>query len=65
VPPALLVRFLKEHRSQWADPGFDAYSAASLRTSPYAVPGLKGGFIGSPATIPLAETIDHEEVINF
>jgi homeobox-leucine zipper protein len=66
VPPALLVRFLREHRSQWSDPGVDAYSAASLRTSPYAIPGLRGaGFIGSQAIVPLAETIDHEEVINL
>lgn len=66
MPPALLVQFLREHRSQWADPGVDAYSAASLRTSPYAVPGLRGGgFIGSPVTVTLAETIDHEEVVNL
>ncbi|KAL0352790.1 UNVERIFIED_CONTAM: Homeobox-leucine zipper protein HOX32 [Sesamum angustifolium] len=31
VPPALLVRFLREHRSEWADYGVDVYSAASLK----------------------------------
>ncbi|GJN35492.1 hypothetical protein PR202_gb24275 [Eleusine coracana subsp. coracana] len=66
VPPALLVRFLREHRSQWADSGVDAYSAASLRTSPYAVPGLRGGgFIGSQDILPLAETIDHQESLEI
>uniref|UniRef100_A0ACD5ZY60 Uncharacterized protein n=1 Tax=Avena sativa TaxID=4498 RepID=A0ACD5ZY60_AVESA len=64
VPPALLVRFLREHRSEWADPGVDAYSAASLRASPYAVPGLRaGGFMGSPVILPLAHTLEHEEFL--
>ncbi|KAL2453375.1 Homeobox-leucine zipper protein ATHB-14 [Abeliophyllum distichum] len=36
VPPALLIRFLREHRSEWADYGVDAYCAASLKASPYA-----------------------------
>ncbi|GJM95154.1 hypothetical protein PR202_ga11862 [Eleusine coracana subsp. coracana] len=66
VPPALLVRFLREHRSQWADSGVDAYSAASLRTSPYTVPGLRGGgFLGSQDILPLAETIDHQESLEI
>ncbi|KAL0305424.1 UNVERIFIED_CONTAM: Homeobox-leucine zipper protein ATHB-14 [Sesamum radiatum] len=48
VPPALLVRFLREHRSEWADYGVDVYSAASLKASPYAVPCAKlGGFPSS------------------
>ncbi|KAL6643772.1 hypothetical protein ACP70R_018538 [Stipagrostis hirtigluma subsp. patula] len=64
VPPALLVRFLREHRSEWADPGVDAYSAASLRASPYAVPGLRaGGFMGSQVILPLAHTLEHEEFL--
>ncbi|OEL27512.1 Homeobox-leucine zipper protein HOX33 [Dichanthelium oligosanthes] len=63
VPPALLVRFLREHRSEWADPGVDAYSAASLRASPYAVPGLRaGGFMGNQVILPLARTLEHEEL---
>ncbi|KAG2630722.1 hypothetical protein PVAP13_3KG537000 [Panicum virgatum] len=62
VPPALLVQFLREHRSEWADPGVDAYSAASLRANPYAVPGLRaGGFMGTQVILPLARTLEHEE----
>ncbi|KAL5977126.1 Homeobox-leucine zipper protein hox32 [Asimina triloba] len=62
VPPALLVQFLREHRSEWADPGIDAYSAASLKASPFAVPGARsGGFPGSQAILPLAQTVEHEE----
>jgi homeobox-leucine zipper protein len=64
VPPGLLVRFLREHRSEWADCGVDAYSAASLRAGPYAVPGLRpnNGFLGSQVILPLAHTLEHEEV---
>ncbi|CAN6338963.1 unnamed protein product [Urochloa humidicola] len=62
VPPALLVRFLREHRSEWADPGVDAYSAATLRANAYAVPGLRtGGFMGNQVILPLARTLEHEE----
>ena len=57
------MRFLREHRSEWADPGVDAYSAAALRASPYAVPGLRAsGFMGSQVILPLAHTLEHEEV---
>ena len=63
VPPALLVRFLREHRSEWADYGVDAYSAACLKASPYAVPCARpGGFPGSQVILPLAHTVEHEEV---
>ncbi|KAJ0980463.1 hypothetical protein J5N97_008718 [Dioscorea zingiberensis] len=65
VPPALLVRFLREHRSEWADCGIDAYSAASLRASPYAVPGARAtaGFFGGQVILPLAHTLEHEEFL--
>ncbi|XP_066383305.1 homeobox-leucine zipper protein HOX33-like [Miscanthus floridulus] len=64
VPPAILVRLLREHRSEWADPGVDAYSAASLRANPYGVPGLRaGGFMGSQVILPLARTLEHEECL--
>ncbi|RWW75884.1 hypothetical protein BHE74_00016061 [Ensete ventricosum] len=63
VPPALLVCFLKEHRSEWADFGVDAYSASSLRASPYVVPGVRSGsnFVGGQIILPLAHTTEHEE----
>ncbi|KAL0290324.1 UNVERIFIED_CONTAM: Homeobox-leucine zipper protein ATHB-14 [Sesamum calycinum] len=64
VPPALLVRFLREHRSEWADYGVDVYSAASLKASPYAVPCAKPGAIpSSQVTLPLAQTVEHEEFL--
>ncbi|CAN1290259.1 Homeobox-leucine zipper protein HOX32 [Linum perenne] len=64
VPPALLVRFLREHRSEWADCAVDAYSAACLKSSPYAVPcGRPGGFPSSQVILPLAHTVEHEEFL--
>lgn len=66
VPPPLLVRFLREHRSEWADYGVDAYSAACLKASPYAVPCARpGGFPSTQVILPLAHTIEHEEVLIF
>ncbi|KAL3632363.1 Homeobox-leucine zipper protein ATHB-14 [Castilleja foliolosa] len=62
VPPALLICFLREHRSEWADYGVDVYSAASLKGSPYAVPCTKpGGLPSCQVILPLAQTVEHEE----
>nr|QOQ51219.1 class III HD-Zip protein [Picea abies] len=65
VPPALLVRFLREHRSEWADSNIDAYSAASWKASPCTVPSSRiGGFGGGGQVIlPLAHTVEHEEFL--
>ncbi|CAF2095551.1 BnaA05g09120D [Brassica napus] len=64
VPPAVLVRFLREHRSEWADYGVDAYAAASLRASPFAVPCARaGGFPSNQVILPLAQTVEHEEFL--
>ncbi|WVZ02109.1 hypothetical protein V8G54_022915 [Vigna mungo] len=64
VPPALLVRFLREHRSEWADFNVDAYSAASLKAGTYAYPGMRPTrFTGSQIIMPLGHTIEHEEML--
>ncbi|OVA00325.1 Homeobox domain [Macleaya cordata] len=64
VPPALLVRFLREHRSEWADYGVDAYSAASMKAGPYSFPGARSGnFPSSQVILPLAHTVEHEEFL--
>lgn len=66
VPPALLVRFLREHRSEWADFNVDAYSAASLKAGSYAYPGMRPTrFTGSQIIMPLGHTIEHEEVCHW
>ncbi|KAK8601489.1 hypothetical protein V6N13_058814 [Hibiscus sabdariffa] len=64
VPPAVLVRFLREHRSEWADFNVDAYMAASLKAGTYAYPGIRPTrFTGSQIIMPLGHTIEHEEIL--
>ncbi|WOL16730.1 homeobox-leucine zipper protein HOX9 [Canna indica] len=64
VPPALLVRFLREHRSEWADYNIDAYSAASLKAGVCSFPGLRPTrFSGSQIIMPLAHTVENEECL--
>ena len=63
IPPAVLVRFLREHRSEWADFNVDAYSAASLKAGSYAYPGMRPTrFTGNQIIMSLGHTIEHEEV---
>ena len=62
VPPALLLRFLREHRSEWADNNVDAYSAAAIKLGPCSLPGSRAGNFGGQVILPLAHTIEHEEV---
>ncbi|CAI0474714.1 unnamed protein product [Linum tenue] len=61
VPPAILLRFLREHRSEWADNGIDAYSAAAIKVGPCSLPGSRVGGFGGQVILPLAHTIEHEE----
>ncbi|KAI3849733.1 hypothetical protein MKW98_026647 [Papaver atlanticum] len=66
VHPALLVRFLREHRSEWADYNFDAYSAASLKSGSYAYGGLRSTrFSGSQIIMPLGHTVEREELLEI
>ncbi|XP_075499698.1 homeobox-leucine zipper protein REVOLUTA-like [Primulina tabacum] len=64
VSPAALVRFLREHRSEWADFNVDAYIAASLKANTYAYPGMRPTkFTGSQIIMPLGHAIEHEEML--
>ncbi|KAK6926791.1 START domain [Dillenia turbinata] len=64
VPPVVLIRFLREHRSEWADFNVDAYAAASLKASSFAFPGMRPTrFTGSQIIMPLGHTIEHEELL--
>ncbi|XP_010264677.1 PREDICTED: homeobox-leucine zipper protein REVOLUTA-like [Nelumbo nucifera] len=64
VPPALLVRFLREHRSEWADFNVDAYAAASMKAGSYAFQGLRPTrFSGSQVIMPLGHTVEQEELL--
>lgn len=63
VPPAVLVRFLREHRSEWADFNVDAYCASSLKAGSCAYPGMRPTrFTGSQIIMHLGHTIEQEEV---
>ncbi|KAL7099917.1 hypothetical protein ACP275_09G116800 [Erythranthe tilingii] len=57
VPPAILLRFLREHRSEWADTSIDAYSAAAIKIGP------RVGNFGGQVILPLAQTFEHEELL--
>ncbi|OIW03924.1 hypothetical protein TanjilG_30200 [Lupinus angustifolius] len=64
VPPSVLIRFLREHRSEWADFNVDAYSAAALKADSYAYPGMRPiKFTGNQIIMPLGHTIEHEEML--
>ncbi|KAI8017746.1 Homeobox-leucine zipper protein ATHB-15 [Camellia lanceoleosa] len=63
VPPAILLRFLREHRSEWADSSIDAYSAAAVKVGPCILPRARAGSFGGQVILPLAHTIEHEELL--
>lgn len=61
MAPAILMRFLREYRSEWADSSMDAYSAASVKAGPTSLPMARNGSFGSQVILPLAHTLEHEE----
>ncbi|XP_024446215.1 homeobox-leucine zipper protein ATHB-8 isoform X2 [Populus trichocarpa] len=63
VPPAILLRFLREHRSEWADNGIDAYAASAIKAGPCSLPVSRAGNFGGQVILPLAHTIENEEFI--
>ncbi|KAK1362882.1 homeobox-leucine zipper protein ATHB-15 [Heracleum sosnowskyi] len=63
VPPPILVRFLREHRSEWADCNVEEYSDAAIKIGPCSFPGSPMGNTRSQVTLPLAHTIEHEELL--
>ncbi|CAH8357154.1 unnamed protein product, partial [Eruca vesicaria subsp. sativa] len=64
VSPAVLIRFLREHRSEWADFNVDAYSAATLKAGANAYSEMRPTrFTGSQIIMPLGHTIENEEML--
>ncbi|XP_076888047.1 homeobox-leucine zipper protein ATHB-15-like [Bidens hawaiensis] len=63
VPPALLLRFLREHRSEWADNNVDPHTAAAIKLGPCNLLGTRAGNFGGQVILPLAHTIEHEELL--
>ncbi|VAH74399.1 unnamed protein product [Triticum turgidum subsp. durum] len=63
VSPPSLLRFLREHRSQWADSSLDAFFASALKPNFCNLPMSRlGGFSGQ-VILPLAHTFDPEEFL--
>ncbi|XP_010535179.1 PREDICTED: homeobox-leucine zipper protein ATHB-15-like [Tarenaya hassleriana] len=63
VPPAILLRFLREHRSEWVDNSIDAYAAAAIKVGPCSFSGARVGGFGGQVILPLAHTVEHEEFL--
>ncbi|CAL5438531.1 unnamed protein product [Camellia sinensis] len=63
VPPAILFRFLREHRSEWVDSSIDAYSAAAVKVGPCILPRARAGSFGGQVILPLAHILLHEELL--
>jgi hypothetical protein len=61
VPPSLLIRFLREHRSEWADYDMDASVATSFRSNGNGY-GPRGGVSHVQLPLPLAHSGEHGEV---
>lgn len=61
MTPAILLRFLREHRSEWVDNNIDAYSAAAVKVGPCSLPGVRVSNFGGQVILPLAHTVEHEE----
>lgn len=66
VTPTLLIQFLHDHRSEWADSSIEIYSAANLKTSPYKLSSSQLECFGASQFIPpLLHTVKHEEFIEI
>ncbi|OIT24270.1 PREDICTED: homeobox-leucine zipper protein ATHB-15-like [Nicotiana attenuata] len=63
VTPAVLLRFLREHRSEWVDNDIDAYAAAAVKVGPCSLPGARVCNFGGQVILPLAHTAEHEELL--
>ncbi|KVH90325.1 hypothetical protein Ccrd_007660 [Cynara cardunculus var. scolymus] len=61
VPPAILTRFLREHRSEWADSSIDGYLAASVKAGPCGLPLARSGNFGGQ----FMEVIKLENMSNY
>lgn len=60
VPAALLIQFLREHRSEWADCDIDAHAAAAFHSTTHS--DTTGHY---QLPLPLAKSSEQEEVFAF
>ncbi|KAA8539315.1 hypothetical protein F0562_026007 [Nyssa sinensis] len=64
VSPAMLIRFLREHRSEWADFSVEAHSAASLKAGSFALSGLNSTQFSDSAVL-LGHTVNNDEILEI
>ncbi|CAK9168659.1 unnamed protein product [Ilex paraguariensis] len=64
VSPALLVQFLREHRTEWADFRVDAHSAALLKAGSCAFSG-SGSSHFSDTGMLLGLTVNNDEILEI
>lgn len=62
VSPSLLIGFLREHRSEWADFDIDANVATSFRSNGNSY-ARGGGVSHVQLPLPLAHSGEHGEVL--
>ncbi len=60
MPAALLIQFLREHRSEWADCDIDAHAAAAFHNTTHS--DTTGHY---QLSLPLAKSSEQEEVFAF
>ncbi|KAK6929196.1 START domain [Dillenia turbinata] len=66
VPPALLVHFLREHRSEWANNQIDADTTMPYRVGTDALPEFDPtATSGSQTVMPLDSTICNNEILDI
>lgn len=62
ISPPVLLSYLREHRSEWADSDIDAYSAAAVKAAPRTSPASDCGSSVGPVILTLVPALCHEEV---
>lgn len=65
MPPSILIKFLREHRSEWADYDMDANLATSFRSNGNGYAPQGGGVSHVQLPLPLPNSGEHGEVLNL
>ncbi|XP_073392827.1 homeobox-leucine zipper protein HOX32 isoform X1 [Physcomitrium patens] len=63
VPPSILIKFLREHRSEWADYDMDANLATSFRSNGNGYAPQGGGVSHVQLPLPLPNSGEHGEIL--
>ncbi|XP_042409143.1 homeobox-leucine zipper protein ATHB-15-like isoform X2 [Zingiber officinale] len=63
ISPPVLLSYLREHRSEWADSDIDAYSAAAVKAAPRTSAASDCGSSVGPVILTPVPTLCHEEYL--